>query len=139
MNCELSSAVDASDFQLTINYRQSTKMKRACPLKTETWTRPRLIKSAMSSTDQHGFRNFAILAMHLLQNDRVPGVISLISGNIMFPGPAAKPQFFNEIHVRKCAYADHDSTLQSHPARILADEERFCRTFGSDGNIATTK
>ena len=40
----------------------------------------------------------AVLAAHLLQNDRTPGRFALIGGHIIFPRPATQPQFLDEVH-----------------------------------------
>src|ERR1051325_5068820 len=48
----------------------------------------------------HGFTGLVILLVHFLVNDRVPGLLALLTGNVVFPRPAPQPQFFDKVHLR---------------------------------------
>lgn len=49
---------------------------------------------------------FAIEPVHFVQNDRVPGVITLCGRNVVFQSPAAELQFLDKINI-ECAGAVH--------------------------------
>jgi hypothetical protein len=80
------------------------KIQRACPLLKGTGTRPQLTSvqnRPVVLTHQHGLVYLTVLAVHLLENDRVPGCVAFIHGNIMLPGPTAEPQLFDKIDVHE--------------------------------------
>ena len=97
---------------------RTCQMRRACPT-----------GHARDCTDQQtGFRpvgqltrtaSLPVLAVHLLQNDRMPTGIALIRGDVVLACPAAESEFLDKVQVHQYADADHGSTLRSHPARNL--------------------
>jgi hypothetical protein len=46
-----------------------------------------------------GFAGLPILPGHLFQNDRMPGGVTLIRGDVILAGPAAEAEFLDEVHV----------------------------------------
>ena len=49
---------------------------------------------------EHGLAHFAVFAIHLLENDRMPGPIALVDGHVVFACPAAESKLLNHIHVQ---------------------------------------
>jgi hypothetical protein len=79
-------------------------MSKACPLIVETGHARESImplKGTPCSTDQARLVNFPVLAVHLLQNDRMPRGVSLVGWNVILPSPTTEPQFLNKVHIRK--------------------------------------
>src|SRR6266545_1508403 len=60
---------------------------------------PDLERAFCSSADEHGVAHFAVFAVHLLENDGMPGPVALVGGHVMFARPAAEPEFLDHIHV----------------------------------------
>src|SRR5262245_61539105 len=58
-----------------------------------------------------GAADFQILLVHFLVHNGVPGVLALLTGDVIFPGPAPQAQLFDKIQLRH--YATCHNTFPS--------------------------